>query len=364
MLASDREWRPGSFTKNYAWGPVSDGLKRLHEAIRIGFDGELGPVPRETFRQRLSAHQRPDYIPLNFFLLNRVIDGISCVVPDELAYQGLVFEHDRSFDKLALTVFNLSYVGRWRGAKKYQEYPAVWANEFVLTEIATNRNWDVAPISADSIQRFVASDPRYTGTTSRKLATNLSYMYKAGGLHEMSSLKIERWWVDSVFAALDRALEERGEAGADVPPERLVQYLTRSRFNSLAGKQSLNRDLALQPITTLYSACGGLDRLSKEAAEERQQLKLPHIHWFANSDDPFFAIYPQDPNVIKSIPRACAMLAKELAGFEEIDSDELENWNILDYVRRKTKSALDTLKQRGIRPSMTAEDLMRMTRGK
>ena len=363
MLASGQEWRPGSFTKNYSWGPPSDGLKRLHEAILIGFSGELSPVLRDTFRRRLKRHERPDYIPLNFFLLNRVIDGQSYIVPDELVFQAIQFDHGRAFDKLALAVFNLSYVGRWSGARPYQAYPAVWANEYIRSRVAEARNWDVGLITADDIQRFVRSNPKYTGDTSRKLSTNLSYMYNIGGLHEMSQPQIERWWVDAAFAALDRAVDERDEHNQEVPVQRLVQYLARSRFTLLTGGQSLNKDLAIQPIATLYGACGGMNRLSREAVEERQRLKLPHIQWFANSDDPFFAIYPQDPNVIKSIPRACAMLAKELAHFEELDPDELENWNVLEYVRTKTRAALQLLRQRGVGPNISAEELMKMTRG-
>ena len=362
MLADVTEWRPGSFTKNYAWGAPQDGLRRLHEAIRIGFDGAVRPVPRDTFRDRLSRHNRPDYIPLNFFLLNVVRDGASWVIPDELAFQALTFDHSRDFDKLALTVFNLSYVGQWKGAKSYQQYPAPWAYHFIIDEIGERRNWRFASTTADEVERFIASDRRYTGKTSRKLATNLSYMYNIGGLAEMATPKLERWWVDSTFAALDRALFERGEQDVEVSVGRLLQYLARSRFAGVSGPRSVNRELALQPIATLYSACGGLRRLSNEAALERQQAKLPQIHWFANSEDPFFAIYPQDPNVIKSLPRVCAMLAKQLAGFEELDADELENWNVMDYVRKKTRAALQHLKARNIRPTMTAEELIKITR--
>jgi hypothetical protein len=363
MLAEVREWRPGSFTKNFSWGKPEDGLLQLHEAIRIGFDGKLENVPRDTFRSRLARLKRPDYIPLNFFLLNQILGGTDFVVVDELVFQAIAFEHSRHFDYVALAAFNLSYVGEWRGAYSYQAYPAAWANQYVRHRVANEFHWDTHRVTADDIQRFVASDARYTGQTSRKLATNLNYMYKVGGFMEMGSETIARWWVDSVFLALDRLLYERKEHQEEPSTSKMLQYLLRADFNSLTGRRSSNKDLALQPLVSLYSACGGPLRHSPEAARERQLVMLPHIDWFANSEDPFFAIYPQDPNIIKGLPRACAMLAKHVAGFEELDPDELTDWNVLDYVRRRTRAALKALRERGVRPTMTAEQLLSITRG-
>jgi len=363
MLADVTEWRPGSFTKNYSWGQPSEGLRRLHEAIKIGFDGKLEPVLRDVFRRRLKGHGRPDYIPLNFFLLNSVRDFESYIIPDELVFQALNFEHDSNFDKLAITTFNISYVGHWNGARKFQAYPAAWAHYFVVEQISRRRGWQTRVVSADEIERFLRESGKYTGDTSRKLATNLSYMYRVGGFADLSVNRIEHWWVNSVFSALDRAVHERGLEAENVPASQLVQFLARSRFSDLSGPRSSNKELALLPLATLYAACGGARRHSDEAVRERQQSLLPHIHWFANSQEPFFAIYPNDPNIIKSLPRVCAMLAKNLAGFEELDPDELTNWNVLEYVRKKTRVALDKLRTESITPTMSAEELMKITRG-
>ncbi len=38
MSDASEDWKPGSFTKNFTWGPVGDGLLRLHESIRLGFN--------------------------------------------------------------------------------------------------------------------------------------------------------------------------------------------------------------------------------------------------------------------------------------------------------------------------------------
>ena len=57
-----------------------------------------------------------------------------------------------------------------------------------------------------------------------------------------------------------------------------------------------------------------------------------------------------------------AMLAKD-AGFEIIDADELANFDLEKFVRDHTRAALRTLKEQGIRPTMTATELLKMTRG-
>jgi hypothetical protein len=84
------EWRPGSFTKNFSWGATGDGLRQLHEIIRLGFKDEMSDVPRALFRERVSQSGRPDYIPINFFLFNKIIGGEDHIIADELVYQALI----------------------------------------------------------------------------------------------------------------------------------------------------------------------------------------------------------------------------------------------------------------------------------
>ena len=97
----DQQWHPGSFTKNFGWG--SDrGLRELHEVIRAGFDRALTDVPREVFRARVARLGRPDFIPMNFFLLNGTIDGRDHILVDELVFQALEFDYSERFDRLAL----------------------------------------------------------------------------------------------------------------------------------------------------------------------------------------------------------------------------------------------------------------------
>jgi hypothetical protein len=55
------------------------------------------------------------------------------------------------------------------------------------------------------------------------------------------------------------------------------------------------------------------------------------------------------------------MLAR-YAGFEVIGADELEHFDSTVFIRRHTLSALHDLRQRGIKPTMSAEDLLKLTR--
>lgn len=360
MLKSDAQWRPGSFTKNYSWGQPSDGLKRLHESIRVGFDNAIQSVPRDVFRRRIAALGRPDFIPLNFFLLNAFSNGESFVVVDELVYQALTREHDSDFDALALLAFNNSYVGIWRGAFDWQSYPAAWAFYYITERLSQQLKWDVASVSADDIQRFVASNPRYTGETSRKLATNLAYMYKVGGLNRLSSAEVNQSWANATFLCLDRISAELNLDGANLPVETLTESLHKSRFMQLGGLESLDRDLAIEPICRLYAACGGLERWSVERVHERQQILIPHINQYLGSNEPWVVVDPLDPSLAKVIPQACAMLARYVAKFEDVGDPA--QFDVISFVKNRTQQALYHLKALNIRPKMSAEDLLKLTR--
>src|SRR3546814_18064497 len=100
------------------------------------------------------------YIPLNFFLFNRIKAGIDFVVVDELVFQAVSFRHSAAFDKLALFAFNLSRVGRWKKAAPYQDRPALWAFHYLSERVARDFGWNTRQISADDIERFFSSDER------------------------------------------------------------------------------------------------------------------------------------------------------------------------------------------------------------
>lgn len=357
-------WKPGSFTKNFSWGPAENGLLQLYDIIRLGFAGEMIDVERSIFRQRVADSGRADYIPINFFLFNKTKNGKDFLVADELVFQAIMAPHTANFDRLALFALNFSYVGRWTGAESTQRRPALWAYHYIAERVATDFKWNTDRINADDIQAFIEGNERYRAKSARKVSTNLKYLYGIGRLEAFSDPRVQRWWVDALFLALDRLIEDQALDGHDIPEERYGSVLAASGFATLSGKGSLEKKLATPHLVSLFRACGGRARFSEAHVRERIELKIPEVEWFAANDNrPEGAVHPSNPRILKSIPRACAMLAR-YAGFDIINADELEHFDIEEFVRSHTRSALDRLRERGIVPTMSVEDLMRLTRGK
>ena len=213
------------------------------------------------------------------------------------------------------------------------------------------------------LKEFVRNDTRYKAQTARKLSTNLSYLYSIGRLSEFANARVERWWVDALFLALDRLIEDRKLDGTETPESQYGALLSRADFQTIGGQSSLEKDLAARHLVSLYVACGGRDRFSDEQVQERTALKLPDLEWFvANDFRPIGAVHPTNSRMLKSIPRACAMLAQYVAGFDVVDADELATFDAEEYIRRQTKNALERLREKNILPTMSAEELMKITR--
>lgn len=362
MADAKDEWRPGSFTKNFSWGRLAPGLQELHESIRIGFDGHVENVLRSTFRERVKATNRPDYIPINFFLFNRQEGGEDWLVADELVFQAITADHSERFDKLALFAFLLSHAGKFKGAGPAQRYPAMWANAYIRERVSADFEWNVQRISANDIQNFVDRDPRYKAETSRKLSTNLYFILQKGHLEGFSTKRIERWWVDSLFLALDRIIEDRLIDAQKTPENQYGSLLFREGFLQLTGGSTLEKRLAMEHLVRLYTACGGRSRFQDELVIERTKELLPEEEPFRPNDSrPRGAVHLTNPRILKSIPPICAMLVK-YAGFVDIDPDELEHFDLEYFIQRQTESALQSLRREDIRPTMTAEEIMRITR--
>lgn len=360
---SEEEWLPGSFTKNFGWGNRRAGLSLLHKTIRVGFDSREEDVPRAVFRERTSKAGLIDYIPINFFLFNRPVGGVDHIIFDELVFQAITASHSARFDKLALFAFNFSYVGKWAKAKTSQSRPALWAFHYVRDRVGEMFDWDAEKVSADDIERFVLSDRRYKAKTARKLATNLNHLYKLGRLNELNDARVDRWWVDALFLALDRLIENRKLEKSTTLEGQYASLLSQSGFSAITGRSSLEKQLATKHLLNLYTQCGARDRFSADHVRERTALKLPELAWYiANDARPQGAVHRTNPRILKTIPRACAMLAKYAADFEVIDADDLDNFNTDEFIRHQTQAAIDQLGKRGIEPSMSAEDLMKITR--
>lgn len=355
-------WTPGSFTKNFSWGSES-GLGQLLESIRIGFANRAEDVPRDTFRSRVSDQGRPVYIPINFFLFNKQKDGEDHLIVDELVFQALTGPSGDRFDKLALFAFNLSYAGRFKGARQGQRRPALWAHHYIRDRVALKRGWNTRRVSADDIEAFTVADERYKAEGARKLATNLNHLYRIGRLSEFASDRVERWWVDALFLTMDRLIEDARLDGREIKETRYADALAEAGFHELSGKRSLEKDLATGHLLRLYLECGGRDRFSPESVRERTRVRVSDMQrWISpNDEDPTGAVHPTNPRVLKSIPPTCAMLAT-YAGFDIVPALELDTFDPGEYVRRRTHEALERLRAAGMEPTMTAEELLRMTR--
>lgn len=364
MVEADQIWKPGSFTKNFSWGRGATGLVELYAVIRDGFADRVEDVPRALFRERIARSGRPDYIPINFFLFNQVSNGEEFILADELVFQAMAWEHSPAFDRVALFAFLFSYAGRWKGASAHQRRPALWANAYVTERIAKFYKWDVDQVSADDIQNFVEADPRYQADTSRKLATNLNYLLNIGRIRDFADPKVNRWWVDCLFLALDRLVED---ASLDsVSPAKRSGYqalLLQSSFVSLTGGETLEKELAIKHLVKLYAALGGRDRLFDDRVIQKTNDELPDVFPVRPNDDrPCGAIHRTNANIVKSIPSLCADLARS-AGFEVISPTQMEDMQIVEFTRLRTDAALALLRERGIRPTMTLEELLSITRG-
>jgi hypothetical protein len=363
MAETLEEWRPGSFTKNFSWGSER-GFVQLYESIRIGFNEKLEDVPRELFRKRLEGGGRPDYIPINFFLFNRPENGIDHIIVDELVFQAITANHTQRFDKLALLAFNFSYAGVFKGAKPSQRRPALWATAYVKERLARELDWDTQRVNADDIEEFLRSEPHYpTKTAARKVATNLAHLYKIGRVGDLRTDRVDRWWVDALFLALDRLIENQRLDGRAVAEAEYTALLQGSDFAAVSGKRSLEKELAAKHLIRLYTACGGRGRFSNEAVEARTKILVRDVeNWVTpNDSDPRGAIHPSNARILKSIPAACAMLAI-YAGFDVIPSMIMEEFDAEEFIRDHTRQALERLKQLGIEPTMTAEEVLKLTR--
>jgi hypothetical protein len=169
-----------------------------------------------TYKSNIVWHKirkdgRSDERGVGFYFRN--VTELDHVLVDELVFQALKFDHSPRFDRLALFAFIYSMVGAWKGAKPYQQRPALWAHYYIAERVARKFNWDTSRVSANDIEDFVTSDARYHAKTARKLSTNLNFLFQVGGLHQLASSRLERWWVDAMCLALDRIPETRRMSG-------------------------------------------------------------------------------------------------------------------------------------------------------
>lgn len=364
MAEADYAWKPGSFTKNFSWGKDTVGLIELYTVIREGFNDQLEDVPRMKFRERVAQSGRPDYIPMNFFLFNNTIDGEDFIVADELVFQALAWDHSPAFDRVALFAFLFSYAGKWKRAGNDQRRPALWANTYITERLAQVHKWNSNRITADDIQAFVDGDPRYHAETSRKLATNLNYLLHIGRIQDFADPNVSRWWVDCLFLALDRLVEDAHiDSGTSVKRTGYQSLLAQSSFMALTGGKNLEKDLAVKHLVRLYTALGGRSRLFDDIVIQKTKDELLDVYPVRPNDNrPRGAVHRTNAKILKSITPMCADLARH-AGFDVISPGEMEELQLEEFVRLRTEAAIAILKDRGIKPNLTIDELLKITRG-
>jgi hypothetical protein len=130
----------------------------------------------------------------------------------------------------------------------------------------------------------------------------------------------------------------------------------------VSGPRSTEKDLAQRHIVGLFAACGGRARFNEESVLELTKTTLPDIEgWLANNPVPIAAVHRSNPCIAKTIPRPCAMLAKSL-GFDVFEIEELAELDLEELVRGQLDRALTELQKKGISPTISAEDLMKLMR--
>lgn len=333
------EWKIGSFTKNFAWGSAV-GLKRLHDAIRIGFGHELAPIPRHEFRSRIESAGFIDYIPVNFFLYNMNIGGVDHIVVDELVYQAIKFPHSRDFDTLALFSLLLSEVGAWAGAEPGQDNPSEWARYFVIDHLRDLPAWTADAYSADEIERFLESRPEFQSNT-RKLATNLSYFFKRGHLEEVPAPTLASWFSNAVFLALDRYYFKTRPEQPTV--SWALDVLAENDVADIAGANEVVKIQAQSSLVQLF-------------VEARADLR------FVDAQASIVAVLSRSPALLKTLPDVTDKWLRHRL-FVEIAHDKGQLDAILaEDLSKGLKEAVARLHNSLPSPSLSGDDVIALFR--
>jgi hypothetical protein len=353
MTSYSEKWHPGSFTKNPGWGQEGEGLYRLHRAIRVGFANTVGDVRRAEFRERVEKDEKLNFFVIaNFFLFSYLKDGEDFIACDELVFQALHFPHTNDFDKLAIFAFNLSLAGKWKGAKPYQRRPAIWSNRYIVERLAKVHDWDSSKATSDDIQSYLENDKRWTAKTTRKVSTNLHYLYIRGGLPQLTTKLIERWWMDAAFLAADRlcglgvvrTLDQRALESA------MVEF----EFHPLSGGPNIERELLLKSMINLYISVSGLLRFKTETVIEDENLE----------NEVFALVDRKVPRAPKALPASSRLTSNELSlNYEVLNAKQLDQFDPDCFVREMTLRALSHIEANGMTPSIDSEELYEITRG-
>lgn len=260
--------KPGSFSRNFAWGG-GEGLRKLHSAIRLGFAGSAVAVSREEWRSRIAGLASPDQsiIPPNFFLLN---DGRALVV-DELVLQALNAEHSASFDLLSIFAFHLSDVGT--PPDTAEDYPALWANEFVRSILWSDGAWHAEALTEERVDGFLSLRVDATEEVRHKVGLNYRHILRIAGFDEGAgklNTVPDQWAISALYLAWDRHTFRVGDQSKD----KLIDYANGRELFKLIGVPKSWTDAAIEAVSESYLELGGRTRLVTTEQQGQTQLEL------------------------------------------------------------------------------------------
>lgn len=260
MSIAPRNWRPGIFTRNFAWGTVVPGLRKLHEAIRVGFNDTAADVERAIFLSRIGSLANEFQAPIatNFFLFNYILGGVDYLLADELVRQAIAAPHSEDFDRLALFAFLLSTAGQWHNSEPFHAHPAEWAKHFVVTQIAARASWNAGVINATNIKNYIESNKNYKGNWAGKASTNLKHLFDLGHLAKVPHEVSGRWRDRGIFLAIDRLSKDKVWGTPNTG--EILQALDQEHVFTLLGTTSYDGGEAAKLLIGTYVLEGAANR--------------------------------------------------------------------------------------------------------
>jgi hypothetical protein len=253
-------YKPGSFSKNFAWGT---GLGKLHRAIRLGFGGKTKPIERLEFRENSQIADRDlQLIPIKFFLFNRSEEGKATIQVDELVFQAVENPHSIIFDRLAVFALHLSSVG------DIESGGTPWLRDFVMQRLWTDGFWVKARLEKTELDLAFAQLLDAKPEVRIKCRSNYRYIMDTagfvGGQGEFIDNREGHWLSPAIILAWDRAILS-GTLPQGSGISVLTEYIRTGSIYMLLG---VPEEFAIEYAAKLapsYAAFGDVRRFGQDA---------------------------------------------------------------------------------------------------
>ena len=283
-------YAPGSFTKNLGWNRYPPGLKRLHTAIRAGFQGVAEPVARANFR-RFCGIPDPNrqLLPLNFFLHNTIIDGENYVTNDELVRHAINNPHSPTFDRLALFSLHLAKMGRRVGVAG-DPHGAGFTHEFVRNRLWQDGGWRSELLNDREVElAFDATIQAEGEDTVHKCVTNYLFIMAIIGFRNPRTptinTKIEEWVGPGLFVAFDRYSIDRDSTGV-LNVSELISMVNGEELHKLMGTTRTYLEAITPVIADKYIELGAMHRVTGAAMRDSKGDPIVSSPSFSPWKDP------------------------------------------------------------------------------